>query len=55
MQTFAENVSIINGPSVRDMGITFATRMTVVRLSDGSLWVSSPVLVPFDVTRELPN
>ncbi len=34
MQAFAENVWIIDGPSVRDMGLMFTTRMTVVKLSD---------------------
>ncbi len=53
MQAFAENVSIIDGPSVRDMGFMFTTRMTVVRLSDGSLWVSSPVPVPFDGLKRI--
>ena len=45
---FAENIWIVNGPNVRDMGIMFTTRMAVVKLSDGSLWVNSPVSVPFD-------
>ena len=53
MQAFAENVSIIDGPSVRDMGFMFTTRMTVVRLSDGSLWVNSPVPVPFDGLKRI--
>ncbi len=43
LQVFAENVWTVDGPLVRDMGITFTTRMTIVRLSDGSLWVESPV------------
>jgi hypothetical protein len=43
LQLFADNVWIADGPSVRDFGVLFTTRMTVVRLSDGSLWVSSPV------------
>jgi hypothetical protein len=43
LQKFAENVWIVEGPLVRDMGIMFTTRMTVVKLSDGSLWIESPV------------
>ena len=31
---FAESVWIVEGPSVRDMGVRFTTRMTVVRLRD---------------------
>jgi hypothetical protein len=33
---FAQGVWIVEGPNVRDMGIMFTTRMTVVKLSDGS-------------------
>ena len=43
LPAFAESVYVIDGPNVRDMGIWFTTRMTVVRLSNGSVWVSSPV------------
>ena len=53
MQTFAENVWIIDGPPVRDMGFMFTTRMTVVKLSDGSLWVNSPVPLPFDALKRM--
>jgi hypothetical protein len=35
------------------MGITFTTRMTVAKLSNGSLWVSSPVLAPFETLEYL--
>jgi hypothetical protein len=47
-QAFADGVWLVDGPSVRDFGFMFTTRMTVVRLGDGSLWLSSPVVVPFD-------
>jgi hypothetical protein len=40
---FAESVYVIDGPDVRDMGFWFTTRMTVVRLSTGVLWLNSPV------------
>lgn len=53
LQAFAENVSIINGSPVRDMGVMFTTRMAVVKLSDGSLWVNSPVAVPFDTLKRI--
>lgn len=48
LQAFAKNVWIADGPSVRAMGIPFPTRMIVVKLSDGSLWLNSPVPVPHD-------
>jgi hypothetical protein len=53
MQAFAKDVWIIDGPTVRDMGVIFATRMTVVRLSDGALWVNSPVPAPFDTLKRI--
>jgi hypothetical protein len=46
LQTFADNVSMVDGPPVRAVGVTFSTRMIVVKLVDGSLWVNSPVSVP---------
>jgi hypothetical protein len=48
---FARNVWTVDGPRVRDMGIMFTTRMTVVKLADGSLWVDSPVPVPFETLK----
>ena len=53
LQTFANNVWIVDGPPVRDFGVMFTTRMTVVKLSDGSLWVNSPVSVPFDTLKRI--
>ncbi|MGC1449776.1 MAG: DUF4336 domain-containing protein [Candidatus Sulfotelmatobacter sp.] len=55
LQVFADNVWIIDGPNVRDMGVMFTTRMTVVKLSDGSLWVNSPVSVPFDTLKRITD
>jgi hypothetical protein len=52
-RAFAENIWIVDGPDVRDMGVMFTTRMTVVKLSDGSLWVNSPVSVPFDTLKRI--
>jgi hypothetical protein len=53
MQTFAPNVWIIEGPQVRDMGVLFTTRMTVVQLANGSLWVDSPVPVSFETLTRI--
>jgi hypothetical protein len=38
-QKFAENVSILDGPAVGAIGVPLPTRMIVVKLADGSLWV----------------
>jgi Domain of unknown function (DUF4336) len=45
LQKFAEKVWIIDGPPVRPIGVPLPTRMIIVKLSDGSLWVNSPVSV----------
>jgi Domain of unknown function (DUF4336) len=49
LKEFAENVSMIDGPPVRMLGVSLPTRMIIVKLSDGSLWVNSPVSVPIQV------
>jgi Domain of unknown function (DUF4336) len=51
LSAFAESVWIVEGPSVRDMGIMFTTRMTVVKLCDGSVWVDSPVSVTSETLK----
>lgn len=43
----------MDGPNVRDFGLMFTTRMVIVKLSDGSLWLSSPVWVPFDTLQQI--
>lgn len=53
LRTLGKNLFVIDGPVVRDMGITFSTRMTVVRLGDGSVWIASPVPVPFATIAEI--
>jgi hypothetical protein len=53
LQAFAQNVWVVDGPAVRDMGVMFTTRMAVVRLSNGSLWINSPVPLPFDMLKSI--
>jgi hypothetical protein len=53
LQPFSKDLWIVDGPNVRDMGIMWTTRMAVVKLSDGSLWVSSPVLVPLETLKAI--
>lgn len=50
---FGENLFVIEGPVVRDMGMPFDTRMTVAVLDDGSLWLESPVPVTYDTLMQL--
>ncbi|MFY9747523.1 MAG: DUF4336 domain-containing protein [Acidobacteriaceae bacterium] len=53
LSPFAEDIWIVDGPNVRDMGFMFTTRMTLVKLSNGSLWVDSPVSVPPETLKRI--
>ena len=53
LHKFADNIWLADGPVVRDMGVYFTTRMTIVKLSDGSIWISSPVPVSFAALKEI--
>ena len=53
LQEFAHNVWLADGPIVRDMGIFFTTRMTIIKLSDGSIWIESPIPVSFATLNEI--
>lgn len=55
LRRFAKDIWIADGPAVRAWGISFPTRMIVVKLSDGSLWVNSPVAATRDQAAELDN
>ncbi len=44
MQTFGQNIWTVDGDDVRMFGVLpFTTRMTVVRLESGGVWLHSPV------------
>lgn len=50
---FAKDIWTVDGPPARAFGFTFTTRMTIVRLGSGALWVSSPVVVPLPVLTRI--
>lgn len=43
MEKLANEIWIFNGEPVQFFGLPYSTRMTVVRLSNGDLWVHSPI------------
>ncbi len=47
------NLWVLDGPEVVFAGAPMHTRMTIVRLSDGSLWVHSPIYLSEDVQHFL--
>ena len=53
VRPLGDGLFVVDGPVVRDMGVHFTTRMSVVQLSSGDVWVSSPVEVPFEVLSEI--
>jgi hypothetical protein len=53
LQSFAEDIWIANGPRVRFAVASLPTRMIVVRLGDGSLWINSPVAVSGETLNQI--
>lgn len=53
LQALGKDLFVVEGPVVRDMGIVYNTRMTVIRLGDGSVWIASPVPAPFATIAEI--
>jgi hypothetical protein len=53
LQPLGPDIWTADGPLVRNVGLTFTTRMTIVRLADGSIWVESPVPVPSETLNEV--
>ncbi|MCL2832486.1 MAG: DUF4336 domain-containing protein [Treponema sp.] len=48
---FGRNLWVIEGPLVKDMGLSFSTRMIIARLTDKTLWICDPVEIS-DSTRK---
>lgn len=55
LRSFGENIWIVEGPMVRDMRAWFTTRMTVVKLSNESIWIESPVPVSPDTLLSITD
>jgi hypothetical protein len=53
LHEFGPDIWTVEGGLVRDTGMWFTTRMTVVKLSDGSVWLDSPVPVPFTTLNNI--
>lgn len=53
LQPFGERLWIYDGPRVRMMTIPFCTRMTIVEVEPGALWVHSPVSLTPETQREV--
>lgn len=53
LQPLGENIWIADGPVVVAYGMPFPTRMAVVRLERGGLWLWSPVQLNDELRREI--
>ncbi|MGY5453065.1 DUF4336 domain-containing protein [Agarivorans sp. MS3-6] len=53
MDCLADKVWIFNGKAVPFLGLPYTTRMTVIRLANGDLWVHSPIELTEDVQTQV--
>jgi hypothetical protein len=53
LKKFAEEIWITDGPPVYNLGIPLTTRLIVVRLGNGLLWVNSPVSLDPDTRHQI--
>ncbi|MGD9860249.1 MAG: DUF4336 domain-containing protein [Marinobacterium sp.] len=55
MKKLAHDIWIFDGEPVQFLGLPFSTRMTVVRLSSGDLWVHSPIKLSESITEQIES
>ena len=53
LRFLGENLWLADGPVISVYGLPFSTRMAIVRLKDGGLWLWSPVQLDEDLRREV--
>ena len=53
LEAFGSSIYVGNGPVVSFFGFPYSTRMSVVRLSDSSVWVWSPVALTEELASEV--
>ncbi|MDV4145153.1 DUF4336 domain-containing protein [Shimia sp. FJ5] len=53
LKPIGKDIWIVDGPAIRFYGMPFSTRMTVVRLANGDLWLHSPVAYDAALARAL--
>lgn len=55
LRTFGPDIWVGEGPVVSFYGFLYPTRMAVVRLHDGSLWVWSPISLSSRLRRDVES
>lgn len=53
LESIGTDIWIADGPDIRFMGQELGTRMTIVRLTDGKVWLHSPVQFHADLAAEI--
>ncbi|WP_260258617.1 DUF4336 domain-containing protein [Vibrio intestinalis] len=53
MQQLDKNIWIVEGETVSFYSFPFSTRMTIVRLDDGRLWIHSPIRISDDLQYQI--
>lgn len=53
LKPIADNIWIADGPAACFYGVDFPTRMTVIRLPDGRLWLHSPIAMTPSLCAEI--
>ena len=53
LQEFAPALYVAEGPTVPFLGFPYPTRMAVIRLNNGDLWVWSPVALNDELVTEI--
>jgi hypothetical protein len=53
LRSIGEEIWLADGPTIGFYGMPFSTRMTVVRLEDGGLWVHSPIVAEEGLVEEV--
>ena len=51
LKPVAADIWVVDGPAVRLYGMPFSTRMTIVRLASGAVWIHSPTKPTDDLVR----
>jgi len=51
LEEFGPSIYIVDGPTVSFYGFPYPTRMAVVKLSDGDVWVWSPVALTDEISN----
>ena len=55
LKEIGKDIWIYDGSAVKFYGLPYSTRMTVIKLSNGGLWIHSPEKLNEDLKKELEN